>query len=225
MKLTIIGNYGPYPVSNQNTSCYLVSGKHTTIALDFGSGAIAGVSSKMDITKLDGIVFSHLHYDHISDILPLVYLADINKIKYNVYMPSMDCPQADIINGASGYNVGFIDESKKVTIGEFSLQFLAVNHPIKTYAIKVTDGKSMLVYSGDTTYFSGLKEFCKGSDIALLDCGNGDASAGLHLSLDNAREIASCVRGQVIASHINPNATYSNTVGVTLAKKDMVMEF
>ena len=85
MKLTVIGNYGPYPrKSGTSCSCYLIEDKGVKILLDFGSGAIANLQSVVDIKDIDYIFISHLHYDHTSDLLPLRYLLADKGKKINI---------------------------------------------------------------------------------------------------------------------------------------------
>lgn len=226
MKLTIIGNSGAYPKSGQKCSCYLLQSGETTIALDFGSGAIAGISSHTDIKKLDGIILSHLHYDHMSDMLPMIYLADINDIKYKVFMPNTDLPQKDIITSCKNFEIDYIAENKTINIGCFKIEFCLMTHPIESYAMKISDGKNTLVYSGDTVYNDKITPFCCGADVAILDCGKASPqSMSPHMSIAEAEKIAFEANVNVIASHLDPSFDYTTIeTDIIISYQDMIVE-
>ena len=75
MRLTILGNNGPYPAAGGACSSYLLESDSgsTAILVDCGAGALARLEERLPIERLDAVVLSHLHYDHMSDMLPLHY--------------------------------------------------------------------------------------------------------------------------------------------------------
>jgi len=75
MKLHIIGNNGPYPAKGAACSCYLLSSDsgNTNIIIDFGTGALEALSGRIDYDRISAVILSHLHFDHMSDMLPMQY--------------------------------------------------------------------------------------------------------------------------------------------------------
>ena len=75
MKLTILGNNGPYPAAGGACSGYLLTGDHgrTQVLIDCGAGVLSGLSTWISWEALDAVILSHLHYDHMSDLLPMQY--------------------------------------------------------------------------------------------------------------------------------------------------------
>ena len=70
MKLTILGNNGPYPASNAACSGYLLesdSGK-THVLIDCGTGVLAQLVGRSLLPSLDAVLLSHLHFDHMSEM-------------------------------------------------------------------------------------------------------------------------------------------------------------
>ena len=72
MKLTVIGCWGAYPGPGGASSGYLIenerAGSSDRFLLDCGSGVLSKLHEYTDITKLNNIVLSHYHADHIADI-------------------------------------------------------------------------------------------------------------------------------------------------------------
>ena len=73
MKLTVLGCNGPYPAAGGACSGYLLEAENTRVLLDCGTGVLAALPARMAPEELDAVVLSHLHYDHMSDMLPLIY--------------------------------------------------------------------------------------------------------------------------------------------------------
>ena len=73
MKLTILGCNGPYPGAGGACSGYLLSEDDTHVLIDCGAGVIANLVRHIPWEALDAVVLSHLHYDHMSDLLPMQY--------------------------------------------------------------------------------------------------------------------------------------------------------
>ena len=75
MKLTILGNNGPYPCAGGACSGYLLSSDsgRTKLLIDCGTGTLANLSKHLAWDALDAVILSHLHFDHMSDMLPMQY--------------------------------------------------------------------------------------------------------------------------------------------------------
>ena len=71
MKMTILGCYGPYPAAGGACSGYLVQEAGCTILLDCGNGVLSRMQEHIDFLQLDAALISHLHADHLSDLMIL----------------------------------------------------------------------------------------------------------------------------------------------------------
>ncbi|MCL2798233.1 MAG: MBL fold metallo-hydrolase [Firmicutes bacterium] len=204
MHLTVIGKYGPYPAPGGKTSCYLLESGSTKIALDFGSGAIAGIGQYTDVKALDAVVLSHLHNDHIADILPLEYVAQLHKIRSKLFLPFTECPQLEFIKASGLFELNRVTDGFTAQIGGLSLSFRRMPHPVESYAVKITDGKSVFVYTGDTSWDERLVPFCMGAKLVVMDCNGG----GPHASVLDAECLADSTGAFVIATHLFPGIEY-----------------
>lgn len=71
MQLTVLGCRSGMPADGQASSGYLVEAGPTTVLLDCGPGVATVLSATMEPELLDAVFISHLHADHVYDLLPL----------------------------------------------------------------------------------------------------------------------------------------------------------
>ncbi|WP_438349342.1 MBL fold metallo-hydrolase [Paenibacillus sp. FA6] len=73
MDVKISGYWGGYPSADGATAGYLVDTGEGQILLDCGSGVMSKLVKQTDVEKLEGVILSHLHHDHIADMGILQY--------------------------------------------------------------------------------------------------------------------------------------------------------
>lgn len=73
------------------------------------------------------------------------------------------------INAFAKYNS--INEKTNLHIGNLQISFCRTNHPVETYAIKVTDGERTIIYTSDTSFSSKdtLVNFAQGADLLICE--------------------------------------------------------
>lgn len=64
-----------------------------------------------------------------------------------------------------------ISENTKINIGNMQVTFCTTDHPVETYAIKVTNGKTSIVYTSDTSFTSKdrIVQFAKGAYLLICE--------------------------------------------------------
>lgn len=73
ISLTILGNQGPYPGRDGACSGYLVRSGRGAVCVELGPGSLAHLQRHTAVTRLNALIISHYHADHLSDILTLRY--------------------------------------------------------------------------------------------------------------------------------------------------------
>lgn len=215
MKLRILGNNGPYPSAGAACSSYLLSSdsKNTNILIDCGTGALQAISAAIGFDKISAVILSHLHFDHMSDMLPMQYALQFNqRSPLPVYAPETPEKVRALLD-APCYQ---LKPMADITIGEMEISFLPVRHPVETYAVKVRcDGKTF-VYTGDTNEIPDLDGFAAGADALLADAGLSEADwkeAAPHLSAAGCGRLAArCAAKKLLLTHLNPKYTADNHV-------------
>lgn len=208
MKLTVLGKYGPFPGRNGATSGYLLEGENTTAVLDLGSNTLSRLLNKVKPEQIGFIVLSHLHFDHICDILPLSYALDFAKVEgLNLYLPKCDLPILATLKSLKAFNLIYIEEGVTYTEGEFSFSFYKTSHPVISYGIKITNGKRTLAYTGDSVYCENLKPLVENANLIVADGAflEKDHNSKLpHMSIKEAVSLEKFTsNGKVMVSHIN----------------------
>ena len=205
MLLTILGCSGPYPAQGGACSGYLLesnSGK-TRLLIDCGSGVLSRLP---DPASLSGAVLTHLHYDHMSDMLPLQYylqfhprtrpLPVIAPLEPREIRNLLDCAYYDL------------ESQEDRELGEMTLRFLPAKHPVPGACVCVECDQSKFVFTGDTNELPELSLFADRADLLLMDAGLSEAdwSAGKpHLSAMRCAKIAREAHARaLILTHLNP---------------------
>ena len=194
MRLTILGKYGPYPKAGGACSSYLVSSRDAKILLDAGSGSFSNLQKHVNFRELDAIILSHLHSDHISDLLVMRYAIQNNKVPpVPLYLPSLPKNIYELFRDEPAYKTTVITEDMQLHVKDALIVFRKMTHSVDSYAVKVRCGESVLVYSGDTNQNDRLAGFAEHADALLCDTAFSNKTLPMHpphLSSAQAAEIA-----------------------------------
>jgi ribonuclease BN (tRNA processing enzyme) len=184
-------------------SGYLVTAGGSRILLDCGPGVLSSLLAR-DPAPLDGIVLSHLHFDHVADLIPLGF-AHVFGLASEWKAPALFAPpggearlaglcEASGHGGdhltACGLTVAEYDPGgPALAIGDALLMFRELIHPGVSHAIRVEAGGAVLVYSGDTAVTPALGEHAAGADLLLTES-TALPSSAVHLPAGDAGRIA-----------------------------------
>ena len=208
MKLKILGNNGPFPAPGGACSGYLLSsdsGK-THILFDCGPGVLSRLMETMSPADLDAVILTHLHFDHMSDVLPMQYALQFNPRQrpLPVYAPTtpepvralLECPYYDLW------------EPEDATVGEMRISFTPARHPVETYAVAVACDGARFVFTGDSNQDALVELFCEGASLLLADCGlskDDHRFTSPHYSAELCGALAKSARAKrLLLTHLNP---------------------
>ena len=213
MMLTILGMNGPFPAPGGATSGYLVTGTDVTIAIDLGSGCLAQLTARTAPEELTALLLTHWHYDHCSDVLPLLYRLESHLAAggapLHVYAPVDD---GSIVRKAVATSPAIIlhdvTPGDILSLGSMTITAHAGRHPVPALMYRLTDGQHTLCYTGDTNTVEGLADFARDADLLLAD---GLFTQALwaegkpHLSAALAAQLAQDARAKkLVITHLNP---------------------
>ena len=198
MKLTALGVWGGYPTRDAGTTSYLLQSEEGfNLLLDAGSRAVTELEHELSPNDLDAIILSHYHEDHIADLGVLRQYRQLQTVKpeilpiYGHQENEHEFAKLSLENVSQGIAYDIKNGS---TVGPFDIQFLKTVNPVTCYAMRIVERETgqVLVYTGDTGYFSELVDFSKDANILLADVYffKDKAKMPNHLSSVEAGEIA-----------------------------------
>lgn len=219
MKLVTLGGSAAGPNPGQGCSGYLISSSQTTIVCDLGPGTLPELRRHTNFRELDAVVISHLHLDHILDVLALRFA-----LAYNPIAPSRPLPLwlppggnaffqqlATVIAeaGSAGsyfsvFQVHEYDPTALLTVGSLRIRFHRTAHFVPCWAMRISNGvDGDLFYSADTGPTAPLTSFAEGSFVVLAEGTEREpVSQPLvqrgHLSPSEAANLAENARAQIL---------------------------
>ncbi len=212
MKLTIIGCWGGYPKQNAASSGYLLEHEDFKLLIDCGSGVLSKLQNIIQPEKLDAVLLSHYHPDHIADIGVLQHARLIQGLLGKKFssLPLFGhgfnqhefakLTYKNITEGVA-YN-----PAVKLFVGPFQVSFLKTNHPVPCYAMRFeVDGK-VIVYTADSSFKEDFIEFSRNADVLLCECnfyGHQDGKSAGHMNSVDAGQFAQkAAVKQLILTHL-----------------------
>ncbi|USS92919.1 MBL fold metallo-hydrolase [Fructilactobacillus ixorae] len=176
MKLTVLGYYGGYPFDHTATSGYLLQAGEFNLLLDCGSGVLLALEDVLDPLKLDAVLLSHYHADHVADVGVLQYDWQLHSERYHtdllpIYGHSLDQTAFAALDWPGATEKHAFQPDQKNELGPFELTFLRTEHPVPAFAVRIKerDTGKVLVYTADSKDFPALGDFARGADLLIAD--------------------------------------------------------
>jgi ribonuclease BN (tRNA processing enzyme) len=198
----------------------------TAIVLDLGPGTLLELRKHIDYRILNGIVVSHLHVDHMLDLIALRFALSYNPdpapARIRLFMPpggvemldraatAFDTPGSDLDWFGSVYDIHEYDPYASIEIGDLTCTFHPTVHWVPCWAIRVhPDGDDGdLLYTADTGPAADLAGFGQGASVVLAEAADrSDNPSPLkdrgHLSPTEAGKLAADIGAHtLILTHI-----------------------
>lgn len=213
MKVTVIGFWGGYPGPNEASSGYLFESEGFRLLVDCGSGVLSQLQNKITLDELDAVILSHYHADHIADIGPLQYAkltsSFINPNEHKVlpiYGHTLDKEAFNKLTHRNSTKGIAYSVDKQQKIGPFTIDFLKTTHPVDCFAMRITDGKAVVVYTADSSYQQSFIEFSKDADFLISECNFYADQDGTNAGHMNSLEVAELAKSanvkQLLLTHL-----------------------
>jgi len=158
--LTVLGPHGG-ELPGCRSTCFLLDG---VLALD--AGALTSTMPLDELVKIDDVLLTHSHFDHVKD-LPL--LADVlvgRRDKPVTIWANTECIatlRENLFNNVLWPDFTRIPTKKTpvfklkafksgatIQIGKYKVKSIPVSHPVESCGFVISDGQSSMAMSGDT---------------------------------------------------------------------------
>src|SRR5215207_8395943 len=219
IRLTVLGGSAASPNAGMGCAGLLVLTDRTRLVLDLGPGTLQELRRHTDFRTLDAVIVSHMHIDHVLDLLALRHALAYNPLPAPAPVPVWLPPggaehlaQAtapfDACDEpgrfASTVKVAEYDPAQPLTIGDVVVTFAPAVHDIPAWALRVQESAgSALGYTGDTGPAAALAGFFAGvrvlvAEATLLEPGSGSQDERGSLTATEAGELAAAAGAELL---------------------------
>lgn len=219
--LVVLGSSSGMPGKGPACSGYLVEFDGSLTLLDCGSGvATSFLRQGFDLHRLDRIIISHTHPDHVADLplmiqhqhlsrrtapLDIFLPAEFETVFHQMIRAMYVIPERYAFElRVRGYEPGVLCEQPLAieAIGnshlksyESDVRRLGLPNRMQSFSLRVTIGQTTLFYSGDVASFGELKPHVDGCDLLLLETS--------HVEIAEVKEYAAGHPGtQIVLTHL-----------------------
>jgi ribonuclease BN (tRNA processing enzyme) len=183
VRITVLGKSPAWQDVDGACSGYLVEGGGQRVLLDCGPGVFAKLRTVMAYEAIDAIVITHLHADHILDLVPFASGLRYRPWPGEAPRPRLIAPPgareafASVCAGAGmsadhlelAFDLTVYDPADTLTLGELRVRFQPVPHYIPANAVELAEGGARFVFGADSGPSEALCAFAAGADLLLLE--------------------------------------------------------
>jgi ribonuclease BN (tRNA processing enzyme) len=185
MHLTVLGGSAASPNAGAGCAGLLVQTDQTRLVLDLGPGTLQELRRHTDFRTLDAVIVSHMHVDHVLDLLALRHALAYNPLPapapVSVWLPPGGAEHLALAIApfdacdepgrlTSTVKVAEYDPAQPLTIVDVVVTFAPAVHYIPAWALRVQPSAGpTLGYTGDTGPAAALAGFFAGVHVLVAE--------------------------------------------------------
>lgn len=223
MQLTVLGGSAASPNTGAGCAGFLVQRGKTSIVLDMGPGTLQELRKHTDFRTLSAVIISHMHVDHVLDLIALRHALAYNPISapepMSVWLPpggakllaQVTAPfdlSDDPGTFTSTVSVREFDPAQPLTIGDLEVRFQRTVHILPAWAMRVCASEGDLGYTADGGPTSDWDDLFRDvrvliAEATLIEPGSGPIAQRGSLSAAEAGELAHrCSAATLLLAHM-----------------------
>lgn len=181
MRLTILGRSPASPNPGEACAGYLLEAAGARVLLDIGPGVVAQLLRRNRPEELDAVVISHMHADHMLDLVTLRYVYPWRprptEERLRVVLPPGSAEQMlDLARGVGSarhfedtFRLSEHDGTSEFSFGNLSLQPIETQHYIPCWGFRTEADGRRFAYTADTAPCTGLTDLADDVDLLLSE--------------------------------------------------------
>jgi ribonuclease BN (tRNA processing enzyme) len=246
MRLTIIGSGDAFGSGGRFNTCFLIETLGKRMLLDFGASSLVALKAQqIDPNSVDGIILSHLHGDHFGG-LPFLLL-DFQFLNRRERPLAISGPPGTRERLSAALEVFFprssqtkwrfplqVSEITPGVPGEFlglavsTAEVVHFSGALST-ALRLSDGRVVLAYSGDTQWTDALVKVADGADLFIVECYDYARDLSGHMNWVTLQaKLPQLKARKIMLTHMNPSMlakrNEARTAGLLVAEDGLVTE-
>jgi len=246
MRLTIVGSGDAFGSGGRFNSCLFVETAKGTLLLDCGATSLVALKAQgLDPNRIDGIILSHLHGDHFGALpfllldaqfrtrreKPLLIAGPRGTRKRLDQALEVFFPHSTESKWQFPWKVLEIALDRDTEFLGYTVRTTEVVHQsgAPSTAVRLSDGKTLLAFSGDTEWTETLVAVADGADLFICECYAHDGRIPGHMSWDILKRRLGDLRARrIMVTHMNTcmlaRLDEVRAAGVLVAEDGMVID-
>ncbi|HET9094222.1 MAG TPA: MBL fold metallo-hydrolase [Solirubrobacteraceae bacterium] len=167
-------------------SGYLITHAGFTLLLECGSGVLSKLRQYADPARVDAVLISHLHADHMVDLVPFSFALSSGLLG-SPRQPPLWAPPGGAASFAAyaaavgmddrinhGFWVREYDPRQELKLGPLRIRFCSVPHFVSCYACDLQEPTGRrLTFGADCGPNDGIVRLAMGTDLLMLEATEG----------------------------------------------------
>ena len=221
MLLTVLGKSPAWSDAGGACSGYLVREEETVILLDCGNGVFGKLRARLDYREVDAVVISHLHGDHVLDLVPFAYALTLGPggrrrgskprliapLGAEAFFRRLTGTWEDDELILDAFAIEEYEPGSEHEVAGISVRTHAVPHIGATHALELTSpAGERLVFGADGRYSEELIAAAAGADLLIAEATlpDLDPTQDFHMSAEEAGALASAAGvGRLVLTHLS----------------------
>lgn len=221
VKVTVLGCAGSSYDEALRLPCssYLLESTEIALLLDCGFGTFDSFLFHAPTTRIDAILLSHAHGDHVGDLEAFMNATELWRDQPRLI--ASEKTMSLIVREPDSLPEGtltLVGDGTHVAFAQFEMDFSLTTHQMPTLAACVSIRGRRVVYSADTGPTWAIPSSFVGADLAIVECTleNRDESSSLfHLDAREAGKVTNDLSvPRAIISHVPPHESGINRLAI-----------
>lgn len=221
LAVTILGSSGIYGTPTRAASGYLVEVDGSRLCLDAGAGAWRNLLTLADYPSIAGIVLTHRHPDHTTDVFQALHARHYGQAEPLSPIPLWAPDETiEVLQGyapeiSKSFDLRAIAEGESIEFNGASLSFVRMAHPPVTLGVRVEHREKVFAYSADSGLDADFETLARGADLFVCEATFQDADDPWpgHLSASQAGGLAAKADvARLVTTHLPPGRDHDRTL-------------
>lgn len=211
--VTVLGSSGMFGTPQRACAGYLLEVDDGRILIDCGGGTWRNLLEQLDYRALTGVILSHRHPDHVTDLFQLFHAR-----RYGEKEPLPEIPlwaPAETLERLcsfakeldQAFTLRSVTAGDVIHHGDARFSFFPMAHPPDTVGVRVEQDGAVLAYSSDTGPEGDLGGLATGADVFLCEATLQDSDEEWegHMKASQAGAAAADAQVQrLVLTHLPP---------------------
>lgn len=213
LKVTVLGCSGMYATADRAASGYLLELDNTCIWMDAGAGTWQNLLKIRPYESIDGIILSHRHPDHTSDIFQAFHARHYGRREPLPPIP-LWAPE-DTLHRVAAFSYDFdnsfdlrpLKDRDVINVNGAQFLFVEMTHVCDTLGVRIEVDGGVFAYSADTGPKADFDSLARSADVFICEATyqNHDEEWEGHMRAAQAGEVAAAAGARkVVLTHVTP---------------------